>query len=536
MRLTRITPIATALTAVCVTGAYGFVQNLSARPQQALEPFVPVAVQYAPATSIGSDGIARDLQAIRAMGFNTIDTTIRWADSERAPGKYDFDRLGRVLTMAANLRLRVVVTIDDDEPDWIPRRHPDAWRVVDPETILNPPAERQICFDHSDIREALRSFVAAAAVRASSTASFLAMNVFGERPDGFCLCPYTASRAQEFALKGIQVRDDFLRMSVRDDLKLMVDASRGARTLSYARRPSILRRSVGEPPQDDWLMSPAVDRYGTSISKDMLPAERLALALDGIGGATRQRGWWMRADASIPALDRRFLGWAAISRGARMLSYEGLPERGTFEGIITRNAALFEQLKPVAAQIAVLHEPGDYSRPDARAISRVHAALFRANMPTDVVHVEESSATLGQYRALVVSSVASLSSPAVAAVKQFSANGGTVVSAVDRDPEEIVRLIKLAGVTPAVKIDGGGGMVETRFLESADVSMVIGLNHDSQPRKVTLTFTPDTQEAIWQNMETATGVNFVAGKDGPTYAYWFAPRDALVLMIRKNVR
>ena len=49
----------------------------------------------------------------------------------------------------------------------------------------------------------------------------------------------------------------------------------------------------------------------------------------------------------------------------------------------------------------------------------------------------------------------------------------------------------------------------------------------------TLTFTPDTQEAIWQNMETGAAINFVAGPEGPTYTYTFGPRDALVLMIRR---
>jgi hypothetical protein len=51
-----------------------------------------------------------------------------------------------------------------------------------------------------------------------------------------------------------------------------------------------------------------------------------------------------------------------------------------------------------------------------------------------------------------------------------------------------------------------------------------------------MTFTPDTQEAIWQNMETGAAINFVAGPEGPTYTYAFGPRDALVLMIRKSVR
>ena len=51
-----------------------------------------------------------------------------------------------------------------------------------------------------------------------------------------------------------------------------------------------------------------------------------------------------------------------------------------------------------------------------------------------------------------------------------------------------------------------------------------------------MTFAPDVQEAIWQNMESGAAVNFVAGPDGPRYTYNFGPRDALVLMIRKTIR
>ena len=66
--------------------------------------------------------------------------------------------------------------------------------------------------------------------------------------------------------------------------------------------------------------------------------------------------------------------------------------------------------------------------------------------------------------------------------------------------------------------------------------MVIGVNYSDQPHRVTFTFPPDTQEAIWQNMETGTLVNFVAGPSGPTYTYRFAPHDVFVLMIRRAIK
>ncbi len=76
------------------------------------------------------------------------------------------------------------------------------------------------------------------------------------------------------------------------------------------------------------------------------------------------------------------------------------------------------------------------------------------------------------------------------------------------------------------------------MLESDSLQMIVGLNHAAESRRVAMTFPPDTQEAIWQNMETGAGVNFIAGAgaNGPSYTYWFRPKDALVLMIRKDIR
>jgi hypothetical protein len=76
------------------------------------------------------------------------------------------------------------------------------------------------------------------------------------------------------------------------------------------------------------------------------------------------------------------------------------------------------------------------------------------------------------------------------------------------------------------------------MLESDRVLMIVGLNYTGRSPRVTMTFPPDTQEAIWQNMETGAGVNFIAGTGGvgPSYTYWFRPKDALVLMIRKDIR
>ena len=144
----------------------------------------------------------------------------------------------------------------------------------------------------------------------------------------------------------------------------------------------------------------------------------------------------------------------------------------------------------------------------------------------------------GRYRLVVADALSTLPVPVVNALKAYTGGGGTLLtsSKPTSSDESFIQAASRAGVSPEVRLEGATGLVETRFLESSDVLMLIGLNHADTPQRVKMTFTPDTQEAIWQNMETGSAVNFVAGPDGPTYTYSFAPRDALVLMIRKSVR
>ncbi|HXW05632.1 MAG TPA: beta-galactosidase [Vicinamibacterales bacterium] len=121
--------------------------------------------------------------------------------------------------------------------------------------------------------------------------------------------------------------------------------------------------------------------------------------------------------------------------------------------------------------------------------------------------------------------------------------GSFPAAAFEADPEQarasgdlLVALAAGAGVGPEVRLDAGAGVVETRFLESEDAIVLIGINHADTAQTVTMAFGPDVPEAIWQNMETGGAVNFVAGPDGPTYTYAFRPRDVVVLMIKKALR
>jgi beta-galactosidase len=137
--------------------------------------------------------------------------------------------------------------------------------------------------------------------------------------------------------------------------------------------------------------------------------------------------------------------------------------------------------------------------------------------------------------------------PAIVMSQQGSGRAiliGTFPSAAfEQDPEKmrrtgefLQRLVATAGITPEIRIDGGAGRVEARFLESSNAMVLIAINHGDTAERVTFKFAPDVPEAIWQNMETGSAVNFVQGPDGPTYSHAFGARDVMVLVRGKRLR
>ena len=502
------------------------------------DPFVPMAVEYTADPRTSAAATADDLKSIRALGFNAITAVVRWSDTAAVPGTYAFGALERTLGAADSAGLRVHVRIDTAPPSWLFARYPDGRRIT--ERQPSAPGPNVACFDHPGVRAELRSFIESASRIVSRSPAFYSIDAGGEPPAGFCLCPHTARRFAASAKEQGIDRNDFVRISLRDDLKWMIQqaAPSYARIVEgHARVPTLLQRSAGAyPSQDDWLMSTVVDRYGISLDVVPAPPSALAMGIDGLAAATKGRGWVFSADAAVPARDLRFLTWMSFSRGARAISLENLPDDSAFVAVVSRNPALFAELRPVPASVAVLYDPRAGSEAHA-SLSRAYDALFRRNIAAEVLHAGELSAmALKRYRALIVP--AGTTVPDAPVVKTFSSGGGVVVNAGGQeafDDRGLERLTK-AGVVPEARVSGGDGLVETRFLESPRVSMLIALNHSTRPERVTLTFKPDTQEAIWQNMESGAGVNFIAGPSGPSYSYWFRPRDALVLMIRKDVK
>jgi hypothetical protein len=87
-----------------------------------------------------------------------------------------------------------------------------------------------------------------------------------------------------------------------------------------------------------------------------------------------------------------------------------------------------------------------------------------------------------------------------------------------------------------VTIDAPTSDIFAQFVESDEAMLLVAANPTDSPQRVTLRFSPDMPEAIWQNMESGAAVNFVAGPEGPIYSRTFTPHDVVVLMIRKQYK
>jgi beta-galactosidase GanA len=119
--------------------------------------------------------------------------------------------------------------------------------------------------------------------------------------------------------------------------------------------------------------------------------------------------------------------------------------------------------------------------------------------------------------------------------------GSFVSAAFEQDPQKnaaagslIAALVRGAGVSPRVKVDGAPGLVESRLLESPRALLLVGINHDASARRVSIQLPADAPAGEWLNLETGESIP-LAGRagSGPRFEYEFKPRDVLVLLARK---
>jgi beta-galactosidase GanA len=332
-------------------------------PTKSEGSFFPVAVWYGggkvrapmlePINDTSAQRWGKDLDQIKAVGFNTVKTWVDWATAEPRPGEYNFANLDLLLRLAQEHGLRVIVQIYlDSAPDWVGQHYPDARFVDRSGAVIDSQAAPGYCIDHNGVRSEVVKFLAALSAEANKRSALYGWDVWSEphvvnwaefpyleNPE-FCFCAYTQARFREWlkakyhSLDALNVAwyrsfenwdqvqpprfptilsytdyldwRAFIEDKLAEDLKTRVDAIRSMDTThpitSHADAPGLFTSPTdgyGEP--DDWKMSLNADFFGTSLypkhSESTKPWSDLMLAagLDFTrsAGHSYHKGFWI---------------------------------------------------------------------------------------------------------------------------------------------------------------------------------------------------------------------------------------------------
>lgn len=245
-------------------------------------------------------------------------TWIDWASGEPEPGRYDFEALQRVLRLAEELGLRVILQIYlDSAPDWLVEAYPDSRYVSQGGQAIDSQGSPGYCYDHPGVRQAAERFMQAVARQVRDHPAFLAYDLWSEphivqwayfdylpQPALFCYCHHSKRRFRRWlqdrygdlaALNRAWYRrfssweavepPRFISLMTYTDFidwqrfiieKITQDLAWRARTVrcvdplhpvaSHSAVPAVMTVPLleqGEP--DDWQVARVVDIWGTSF-------------------------------------------------------------------------------------------------------------------------------------------------------------------------------------------------------------------------------------------------------------------------------
>jgi beta-galactosidase len=306
-----------------------------------------------PVDSSSAERWGKDLDQIKAVGFNTVKCWVDWATAESKPGEFDFQNLDLLMRLAQGRGLRVVVQVYlDSAPDWVGEQYPDGRFVDRSGAVITSQAAPGFCIDHAGVRAEIVKFLTALSREANKFPALYGWDSWSEphvinwadfpslsNPE-FCFCPSSQARFRTWLKEKYGTLDalnaawyrrferwdqvepprastilsytDYLdwRAFIDDklaaDLRTRVDAIRSADSVhpvtSHAADPALFTSPTdgfGEP--DDFKMSASADAFGTSLypkhSGSLRPwsYQMLAAGLDFTrsAGLNSGKGFWI---------------------------------------------------------------------------------------------------------------------------------------------------------------------------------------------------------------------------------------------------
>jgi beta-galactosidase len=168
------------------------------------------APMLSPITPSSREEWLRDLQQIKALGFNTVRGWVDWSHNEPREGQYHFENLQLLCGLARQVGLRVVIQIYTGwdgfgfPPDWVRHKYPDGFPPVSAVSATGPST---FYSDHKGIRDAILRFITEAAKVAVQYPNFYGWDLWSE-PQGMRLIgPDTKVRYRDWLKNKYQTLD-----------------------------------------------------------------------------------------------------------------------------------------------------------------------------------------------------------------------------------------------------------------------------------------------------------------------------------------
>src|SRR5256714_5781962 len=111
---------------------------LSALSLPAADPVFPYGAVYFRKSNPPEPDWARDHQTAARIGMNTFRHWFMWSAIEVAPGKYDWRDYDRMMDLAAQNGIKVVIAeLVTAAPEWMFHKYPNARYLASDGAVLN---------------------------------------------------------------------------------------------------------------------------------------------------------------------------------------------------------------------------------------------------------------------------------------------------------------------------------------------------------------------------------------------------------------
>jgi len=194
------------------------------KPQQ---PVFPYGAVYFRKSNPPEQDWARDHQTAARIGMNTFRHWFMWGAIEVAPGKYDWRDYDRMMDLAAQNGIKVVIAeLITDAPEWAFHKYPHARFVASDGSIVNSSVGGSsatggfpgLCLDNPDVRAAAEKFLVALVEHYRNHPALLGYDLWNENTANggtptkmYCYCDATKRKLREWLRKRYRSLDDVAR-------------------------------------------------------------------------------------------------------------------------------------------------------------------------------------------------------------------------------------------------------------------------------------------------------------------------------------